>query len=194
MKLQLDRETKKEIILHLETGVVLALLIEFFWLIQKQPLINFFLLWLALIIGSFVLDLDHFLYWFFLYPKKEDSLRAKKLWQEKNLSAILKLLGEEYKTHTSLIFHHFYCQLVLIILSIFIFTSTKSIFGRGLVLFLNLHLLVDQVNDFLTNPVHLKEWLFARMNFALPEKFLKYYLALLGFVFLLLANSLIFYS
>ncbi len=124
---------------------------------------------LGLAAGTFILDLDHLIYWFFLNPRLSESKKAKKLWTEAKFGKLIKLLEETHETHTSLVFHHIYFQTLLLALTLFVLSSTASPAGKGLVLGASVHLLVDQIKDFRTDYRHLSDWLFARTRL---EKFL----------------------
>ena len=180
------QESKKEIILHFSLAAIFTAVIQVIWLIKGGvPLTNYVQLILGLALGSMILDLDHLVYWYFLYPDKEESIRGKSFLKERKFKQALALIGENHKTHNSLVFHHIYFQLVLVLVSFFIFLSTGSMLGKSLVLFMNFHLLIDQWKDY-KNPIHLKNWLFARVNFTLSDQGVRIFLGTMTFVFLIL--------
>jgi hypothetical protein len=186
----MSEEVNKELAKHLISTLLVFILVELVWLLKGDfSFTQAFLFFVGLGIGSFLLDLDHLVYWFFLYPNKTDSLEAKRLVQEKKYRQLLLLLGRTHKAHTSLVFHHFLFQLILLPLVLFVFTSTTSILGRGLLLSLSLHLLVDQIDDYRQDYRHLSRWLFARVwlgEVKIPQQFLKIYIAFYSLVFLLM--------
>jgi len=129
----------------------------------------------GLLAGAFILDLDHLLYWFLIVPNAPDSLQARELLKERQFGLMLNLLGENHKKHTSLIFHHYIFQLILLFLTFFVITSTSSYFGKGMVLAASAHLLVDELMDLRYDYNHLRHWLFARsplVNRIIPQKWL----------------------
>jgi len=182
----MSQELRKEIYNHLAVSLTLFILIEIFWLIGG---IFSFLragkLFIGLLLGTFVLDADHLVYWFFLYPNLGESQEAKKFWQQGKWRQLLALLAQTHKSHTSLIFHHFIFQAALTVLTVFILTSTVSVFGQGLILAIDAHLLTDQWLDWRQDPRHLQKWLFARTPLSqtpLPFNWLKNYLFVYSFV------------
>ena len=166
-------EVKKEIINHLIASLIIFVLVEILWLLGGNfSFLKAGLFLLGLALGTFLLDTDHLIYWFFLKPGLEESKQARIFWQKRNWKGLFKLLGENHKNHISLIFHHFIFQAVLLTLTFFVLSSTSGVFGKGLVLALSAHLLVDQLVDLRNSPDHLKVWLFARTPFAtLPLPF-----------------------
>ena len=58
-----------------------------------------------------------------------------------------KLLADTRSERKNLIFHTLLFQIVFIILTIFVLTSSASLFGRGLVLAFYLHLAIDMYVD-----------------------------------------------
>ncbi|MFH1601400.1 MAG: hypothetical protein ABIB61_00390 [Candidatus Shapirobacteria bacterium] len=170
---------KKEVYSHLIASLAAFVLLEIIWLFTGSfSILKAFIFASGLIIGTFLLDADHLIYWFFLKPDFEESKIARELWQKKNWKGLLKHLEANHKNHVSLVFHHFIFQVLLLVLTFFIFTSTSNVFGKGLVLALDLHLLVDIREDLKADPNHLRNWLFARSPLAslhLPVSWLKIY-------------------
>ena len=176
----MSQELRKEIEKHLAVSLGIFVFCEILWLARGSfswlSALGFFA---GLLLGTFFLDVDHLLYWFVLYPQKEESRKARQLWQEGGWRELLALLAENHKSHTSLIFHHFIFQAALLVLTIFILTSTAGLFGKGLILAIDAHLLADEWLDWQENPSHLQKWLFARTDLAdapLPSSWLKKYL------------------
>jgi len=178
---------KQELKNHLIPLSIIFLLTSLIWLIQKVTWFNFVFLFSGFLWGSFFLDLDHLVYWFYLEPNLEESLLAKIAWSKGDFSSLLKLLASTHQNHTNLIFHHYFFQIVLTIISFFVFTSSNGVFTKAFLLAINIHLLVDQIKDFQQDPEHLKLWLFAREKKQLPTESLKYYLltfAILNLIFI----------
>ncbi|KKU17509.1 MAG: hypothetical protein UX25_C0008G0010 [Candidatus Woesebacteria bacterium GW2011_GWC2_45_9] len=59
----------------------------------------------------------------------------------------LNLLAETRSERTRLIFHTATFQLIFLVLTFFVLTSSGSLMGRGLVLAFFLHLIIDQIVD-----------------------------------------------
>ena len=167
---------KKELRQHLSPLFVVFVLVSFFWVFAKVKLINYFYLLTGLVFGSFFLDFDHLIYWLYLKPNIEESRLAQIAIHHYDFKSIIKLLESTHKEHTSLIFHHFFFQVVLALISFFVFTSSDNVFGMAFLFALNVHLIVDEVEDFRHNKKHLQDWLFAREQKQLPIEYLSYYL------------------
>lgn len=161
---------------------MLFLLTSLFWIFQKVVWYEFVFLFFGFLWGSFFLDTDHLIYWFYLQPNLEESRLAQIAWKKGDYVSLIKLLEATHLQHLSLIFHHYFFQIVLTIISLFVFTSSTGIFPKAFLLALNLHLLVDEIKDFYQSPAHLQTWLFARESRQLSVKSLKYFV--LAFVFL----------
>lgn len=115
-------------------------------------------------------------------------------WKKGDWQSLLKLLDLTQHKHVSLIFHHYFFQVILTIFSFFVLTSTNSVFAKSLLLSINIHLLVDEIIAYKNDPRSLQTWLFARESkqFALPS--LKYYLYFFAFTCLLLTLILVFWD
>jgi len=172
---------KKELKNHFLSVVSVFLLVSLFWVFSSTPFTHFLLLFFGLGLGIFFLDIDHFLYWYYLQPNLGESRIAKKLLIEKKYRQLIEHLVLYHKKHTSLIFHHFIFQAILLVLTIFITTSTATIFGKAFCLAIYIHLLVDQINSYQESPQHLSNWLFARSPLKPLHKHLKNYIIFYSF-------------
>ena len=168
---------------HLLASSVIFIFAAIFLVIFKVNTLKLFYLFLGFFIGSFILDIDHFLFWFFLKPNLEESRLARITIKNGDFVAIYRLLKASHQTHYNLIFHHYFFQIILVLFSFFIFTSTNNIFVSSLVLSLNLHLIIDELIDYLKDPKILQKWLFAREINQLPIKFLGRYLTTFIIIF-----------
>jgi hypothetical protein len=169
---------KSELKKHLPPLLAIFIVISIFWVFAKVPYYEFILLLLGFVFGSFFLDLDHLVYWLYLNPNTEESRLAQAAANKYDFKSLIKLLEITHKKHTSLIFHHFFFQVVLALISVFVFTSSDSSFAMAFLLAMNIHLLVDEVDDFRHDKKHLQDWLFARETKQLPEKYLGRYLTI----------------
>jgi len=187
----------KEVWSHLAVGAVWFLLVAFL-----RGKVDWGLLGLGLgaFLGIFLLDIDHLFYWFLTNPEKEDSQEAKRIWETKDkgflgfkqaLKKLWELLSANHKTHMRLVFHSLLGQIVLLILAVFVLTSSGSLFGSALILSLNLHLLKDEWEDFFKSKEHLADWLFWQVREPKLEEHLGVYLGGVSFIFLLLTGFLI---
>ena len=178
---------------HLLVSTVIFIFISIFLVIFKAKNIEILYLFLGLFSGSFILDIDHFIFWFFLKPNLEESRLARTAVKKHDFKAVYRLIKTSHHTHYNLIFHHYFFQSILALFSLFIFTSTNNLFISSIVISLNLHLLVDEIIDYRYNPKFLQKWLFARESTQLPIKFLGRYILIFSVIFIffvfLLINS-----
>lgn len=167
---------KQELKNHFLPLLAIFLITFLIWIFSKVVWYNFIFLFFGLFWGAFFLDVDHLVFWFYLKPELEESRLAQIAWKKGDYNSLLKLLESTHTNHTSLIFHHYFFQIVITLISFFVFTSSSGIFPKAFLLAVNIHLLVDEIKDFKKDPEHLKLWLFARENKQLPTESLKYYL------------------
>jgi len=184
---------KHEFRYHLITSLALFFLISIFLVIIKSPNIEIVLVFFGIFFGSFILDIDHLIFWYFFKPNLEESRLARTTIKNRDFKSLIKLIDASHSTHHNLIFHHYFFQSVLVLFTFFIFTSTTNLFVISLVISINLHLLVDEYIDFYANPKILQKWLFAREDTQLPTKFLNRYLVFFS-IFLVIFIMLLFYS
>jgi len=171
---------------HLLSSFGLFFLISFFLIVFNFNSIEIILIAIGIFIGTFFLDIDHLIFWFFLKPSLEESRLARTALEKKDFKSILKLISLTKKKHHNLIFHHYFFQVILVIFSLFIFTSTNSSFTASLLLSINLHLIIDEIIDYKNDQKYLQRWLFARESKQLPLKFLKRYIIIFVVFFFLL--------
>jgi hypothetical protein len=177
---------KTELRKHLTPLIAIFVVISVYWIFKRVAFYEFFFLFFGLGLGSFFLDLDHIVYWLYLNPNIEESRLAQIALKKYDFTSIIKLLESTHKQHVNLIFHHFFFQVVLALISVFVFTSSSSAFGMGFLLALNIHLIVDEFEDYRRDKAHLQNWLFAREDKQLPARYLSRYImifAVLSFVF-----------
>jgi hypothetical protein len=167
---------KKELQNHLPPIIAIFLSTCLIWILYSIPFVHFLLLFLGLALGTFFLDIDHLVYWYYLKPNLGESQIAKKLILQKKYKDLVGHLALYHKGHTSLIFHHFIFQAVLLVLTFFVLSSTPTIFGKAFCLAIYIHLLVDQISDYQEDPHHLATWLFARSPLKPKVHHLKNYL------------------
>lgn len=118
-------------------------------------------------------DLDHLLYVYFLRPQELTSQRVNYMVGKGEIGRTLDLLAETRYERTKLVFHTALFQIIFLILSFLVLTSSGSIFGRGLVLAFLLHLSIDQIVD-LRETGALANWM-NNMPFTLDKSQLTIY-------------------
>lgn len=178
-------ETLKEIGSHLLVSFAWLVLVTFFRLDLQQKLV---LLLLGTLAGTFLLDIDHLIYWFYLWPEKQDSKIARRLLEKKDFLGLLFLAARYHDTHTRLVFHSALFQIVLLGLTFYFFTTGGSYFGIGVLAALNLHLLKDEWEEYFGGSIlHLNDWLFWQIKTKVSLEAQKFYLVLVTFSFLFLS-------
>lgn len=175
-----------EVFSHIIVTIVYFLAIT---ILRGNLNLSVFWLWIGAFVGAFILDIDHLIYWFWTNPQKEDSQQAILIWKTKSLRGwkdLFSLLKNCHPSHSRLIFHTIVFQIVLLITTFFVLTSSNNIFVSGLVLSMNLHLLKDEWQDFIKNPTNLSNWLFWQVRIENPREFLDFYLTFITIIFLFL--------
>lgn len=146
-----------------------------------------FLSWLAGgAVGWQLIRTDRLLWVYFSHPEEKMSLYIKNLIKKGNFKqAILDLEKyKDYQRHLS--FRSALFQAVWVVLAFFAMTSTPSFFGKGLIMALGLHLLVDEWEDQLKNPQKLNSWLFWQIKRKITLQEQKTFLYLMTGLFAIL--------
>ena|SRR5581483_3625760 len=141
---------KKELSIHILSTIVLFIpifILKFFNFSHPINSLIFWPFWLGGLIGAILPDIDHVIYVYYLRPYEVTSQRVMYQAQKGNLMASWNLLASTRSERTNLILHTILFQVIFVVLSFWVVTSSPSIFGRGLVLAFLLHLLLDEVMD-----------------------------------------------
>jgi len=136
--------------------------------------LSYVALWFGGIVGGVLPDLDQFIYIFYLRPYELSSQRVIYMLKNKKFFGAIRLAFLTRAERSKLIFHSVLFQMVFLVLTFFVLTSSGSIFGRGLVLGFSLHLFSDQIND-LRNKGTIQSW-FGGTNMTLSENKRFYYI------------------
>ncbi|OGM12113.1 hypothetical protein A2Z22_03420 [Candidatus Woesebacteria bacterium RBG_16_34_12] len=176
---------KKQFYIHFSFLIAYFLIIT---LIRRWFSLKDIGFWLGGLIGTLLPYSDHFIYVYFLRPIEPMSLEVRSLVGGKNLRRAFELLITTRRERQKMIFHTVYFQIIFLVLTFFVITSSGSIFGRGLVLAFALHLLIDQIIDWMETK-NLDNW-FLNLPISLDKEQKQLYL--LGNIFLLLLFGLYF--
>jgi len=128
---------------------------------------GYWLFWVGGIVGTLLPDVDHLLY-VYLKPQELTSQRINFLLDKREIKRIITLLYETRSERHDLIFHTIFFQLIFLVLTFWMISSSGSLFGKGLVLAFALHLSVDQIVD-LTEIKSFDNW-FKNLPFRLDLK------------------------
>ena len=107
----------------------------------------YLLFWFGGAVGTLLPDLDHVLYFYLIKPTELTSQRFNFLAQKHEIKRMFILLYETRGERRDLIFHSVYFQIIFLVLTFWMMSSSSSLFGRGLVLAFALHLSIDQIID-----------------------------------------------
>jgi|SRR5581483_9841359 len=146
---------KRELALHLVTGIVLFVLIS---LLKGYLSFSFWPFWVGALIGTVLPDIDHIIYVYYLRPYELTSQRVMYQAQKGNLVQSWNLLASTRNERTDLILHSFLFQIIFVILGFLVMTSNGKLLGRGIVVAFLLHLFVDEIWDLRANG-NLANWL-----------------------------------
>lgn len=177
---------KKDFFIHLAFFVSLFFLLT---VLESGFSWTYLALWIGGALGTILPDLDHLIYIYFLSPMDLTSQRVARSLERKEFLSSLSLLYITRRERTKLIFHTVFFQLIFLVLTIFVITSSTSLLGKGLVLGFSIHLLVDQLVDLL-EAGNLDSWfrnINLLLNFQMDKRKYWIYFSVLSFVTFLLA-------
>lgn len=135
---------RRELFIHLSFWFSFFVFIT---LIRSHFSLSYWPFWVGGLVGVVLPDLDHLLYSFFIKPTDLTSQRVGSLLQKREVKRSVELLYETRNERSGLVFHSVFFQLIFLILTFWMITSSGSIFGKGLALSFALHLAIDQIMD-----------------------------------------------
>lgn len=141
----------KEFILHVVVFIVFFLLLSVLrltGLADTALYTSLGLLWVGGVIGTILPDIDHLIYVYFLRPHELTSQRTSSLAKEGHLAQAGGLLVSTQNERQNMIFHTIWFQMIFLLFTVWVLTSSSNLFGWGVVLGFSLHLLVDQAQDY----------------------------------------------
>lgn len=136
---------KKYLTLHFGTLIIFLALIT---LVERYFDAYYLIFWFGGMIGTLLPDLDQLVYVYLLSPKDLVSQEARVEISKKRYIGTWSRLVSSRRERAKLIFHTAQFNALIILLSVFVRTSSGSLFAHGLVLGFALHLFVDQYIDF----------------------------------------------
>jgi len=146
----------------------------FISILRHLLVLGFWPFWLGGLVGIILPDVDHLIYVYFVKPQDLTSQRINYLVNKKEFIRSVELLYETRTERKDLIFHTIFFQLIFLVLTFWMLTSSGSLFGWGLVLSFAIHLSVDQLID-LTELGSLDNW-YTYLPFRFDLKQSKIYL------------------
>jgi len=136
---------KQEIRRNLAPVLVFLILVS---LVHWQLKFSLVFFWLGVFLGYCLFFADQLVYCYFQAPHELGSQRVKRLFSQKQYQEGFLALLRTQEEREKLIFHSVFFQIVLLVVSLFVLTSSASLLGKGLVLGLLLHSLFDQLEGF----------------------------------------------
>jgi len=106
-------------------------------------------MWILLpgvLIGSILPELDCLVYIFFVNPQELTSQRVIYLLKKGSFLSAARLLFETSAERGNLVFHSNIFFITALVLGLWLMTSSASYLGKGIVLGMILHLVVDRLN------------------------------------------------
>lgn len=159
---------KKEILTHILAALFFSLIV----IVLKGMLnLSYWPFIPGIILGTILPDIDHIIYVLYLAPQELTSQRVVYGLKRGEILKTWEILAVTRNERKHLILHTAVFQIVFLILSFLIITSSGSIFGRGLVIAFMLHLVVDETID-LSTIGNLSNWFY---NFPFTAPTMPYY-------------------
>jgi hypothetical protein len=165
---------KREMLLHfgvLILFLVLTILIKGWFNLGVWPFV------LGGIFGTILPDVDHLIYVYLLKPQDLTSQRVAYLNEERKFTKAVEILADSRYERSMTVFHSVIFQIVILALTIYIVSSSSSLFAIGIVTAFSLHLIVDQVID-IRKVGTIQTW-FRNMNIVIDKKRSTYYVAVI---------------
>jgi hypothetical protein len=143
---------------RIEKAVKKDLLTHFLFLIALFTLIALTKQWIDVkylpflfggIVGTLLPDVDYLINVYLLKPKEDVSQQAATLLSERKVLKSWDVLATNQEKWSEMLLHTANFQVVFAILAFLVFTSSPSLLGRGLVLAYLLHLVVDEMTDWI---------------------------------------------
>lgn len=136
---------KQEIRRNLVPVLVFLVLVS---LVHWQLKFSLFFFWLGVFLGYCLFFADQLVYCYFQAPHELGSQRVKRFFSQKQYQEGFFGLFRNQEERGKLIFHSVFFQVILLVVSLFVLTSSASLLGKGLVLGLLFHSLFDQLESF----------------------------------------------
>jgi hypothetical protein len=114
-------------------------------------------LWIGGVIGVYLPGIDDLLHVFLFRPYELTSQRAKSMLASRRIKDLVLLLYDTNTERFAPIFHTAFFQVVFLVLTFLVVTSSGRLIGKGIVLGASVHLVIDQLND-LMEKGNLNSW------------------------------------
>lgn len=167
-------------------GLAVALLKGHWWPLSREMATTWLLYVVGVVVGTLLLYLDRVVYTL-SYPKEQLSQQFAWLVKERRYREALSLLDNRRGEQNKLTFRSALFMVAWVPLAFFALTSTSGLFGKGVVMGLMFHILVDSWRLQRADSTRLNERLFWQVGRVVrPEEQLVFMYVLSG-VFVLLS-------
>lgn len=122
-------------------------------LIKRYFSFSYWLFWVGGLVGLYLSDVDHLLHVFVFKPYELTSQRIMALVRVKRIKEALLLLYDTKNERTNLIFHSFNFQIIFLVLTFWLMSSSGNLFGRGLVLSFLLNIVIHLARKLANNEI-----------------------------------------
>lgn len=146
---------------------------------------------LGLVIGWIVFFIDRLVDIYITHPDTKLATYVKQYIDQKEYFKGWKLLMFNKKMQKNLTFRSALFHAVWIGLVFFVTTSTSSLFGKGFVMGLGFHLLMDEWVDFWEDRIELKKWLFWQINREISSKELEYFMYIVSGLYIIILLTML---
>lgn len=145
---------KKDLAIHFSFMVAFFILVSLF---KKWIEIRFLPFWIGGIIGTLFPDIDYLIYTYVLHPKDPTAQKINTLIAQREVVKTWDIFATTQRNLPEMLLHKAWFQLIFLVFSFFVISSSGSLVAKGLVLAFLLHLLIDEVVDLIENK-NLDKW------------------------------------
>lgn len=175
---------------HLPMALIYGLLIALLkgsWLpFEVSELVSWVMFVGGVVVGVIILFLDRIVYTY-SYPTDQLSQQFNWLTREKRWWEAMKLLDARREEQNKLTFRSALFMVIWVPLSFFALTSTAGLFGKGVVMGLMLHILLDGWRMQRLNPSRLNERLFWQIGRTVRAEEQLVFMYVISAIFILLS-------
>lgn len=144
------------------------------------------LLGIGLLLGFILYHLDHLIYCLLQAPHELSSQRIMSYLRQKSWRQALSVVNQTENERSRTIFHSVVFQIALILAGFFVLTSSTSLLGKGIILGLLFHSVLDQGMR-LVKKENLDSW-FWQIQTVVPENIQKLYFFIILVIFILFST------
>ncbi len=138
---------KRSVVMH---SIFLFSYFIFISIFRNMLSLDFTPFWVGAVLGALIPAVDYLLYVYVFNPRENISQQVNSLvTQGKTIQGMEMLSRTNIARESSVILHTANFQLFFAVFAFWVITSSTNLLGKGLVLALLLHLMIDQLSDLL---------------------------------------------